>query len=131
MDMTIRIADDGTGTELGSLSQWLKADDRFAGRTRVLRGATTRDILSGGLPEAIAVALAPGGVVTAAATVLITWLRHRTGTVKVTGTRPDGTAFEIDATQVRNLDAAGIRALTEDIARTGQDLAATAEEPQE
>ncbi|WP_328457021.1 MULTISPECIES: effector-associated constant component EACC1 [unclassified Amycolatopsis] len=115
MDLTLRITAGDPVGELSSLNDWLAADDRFA--VRVLRGTGAPGTLAAGLPEALAVALAPGGVATAIATVLVTWIRHRTGAVKITGTRPDGTTFALEATHVKDLDAAGVRELTEKIVR--------------
>jgi hypothetical protein len=48
--------------------------------------------------------------------VLVTWIRHRTGSVKITGTRPDGSTFDLEATHVRDLDAAAVRELAAKIA---------------
>ncbi|WP_284739964.1 effector-associated constant component EACC1 [Amycolatopsis sp. RTGN1] len=115
MDLIIRITADDAVAELGSLNDWLSADEQLRGRIHVLAAAGEPGTLAAGLPEALAVALAPGGVATAVATVLVTWIRHRTGSVKITGTRPDGSTFDLEATHVRNLDAAAVRELTAEI----------------
>jgi hypothetical protein len=43
------------------------------------------------------------------ASVIIAWLRRRTGSVSVSMTRPDGSTVELTAERVRALDASGVR----------------------
>ncbi len=119
MTLIVKIAAGDTVTELASLSRWLSAEETMTGAVQVVTTANKPGTLAGGLPEAIAIALAPGGMATAAATVLITWLRHRSGSVKITGTRPDGAMFTLEAARVKNLDATEVEALAERITGDG------------
>jgi hypothetical protein len=51
--------------------------------------------------------IAVGSLGPALATVLVTWLKTRVGRVRLRVTRPDGVTVEMDAEQVRGLDAEG------------------------
>ncbi|KZB84791.1 effector-associated constant component EACC1 [Amycolatopsis regifaucium] len=116
MDLTIRITAEDAVAELGSLNDWLSADEQLRGRIDVLAAAGEPGTLAGGLLEALAVALAPGGVATVVATVLVTWIRHRTGSVKITGTCPGRLDVRSRSHTCANLDAAAVRELTAKIA---------------
>ncbi|WP_018348269.1 effector-associated constant component EACC1 [Longispora albida] len=97
--------------DLHSLREWLVAEDLLRGRVRAVRPIPDPGTL-GSVVETLAVMLGPGGVATAIASVLITWLRRRTGNVKVQVTAPDGSSMELSATNVRNVDAATLEKLT-------------------
>ncbi|WP_445548413.1 effector-associated constant component EACC1, partial [Frankia sp. CiP1_Cm_nod1] len=59
-----------------------------------------------------------GAAGTGCATVVVTWLRTRVGDVTVTVTSgPDGPAIDLNATNVRNLDAEGLRRQIADVVR--------------
>jgi membrane-associated two-gene conflict system component 1 (EACC1) len=81
---------------------------------------------SGGLglvPEGLALLLAPG-VATAAASVLISWLRNRAGPVTVSITRRDGSTRTVTAANVRTMTVAQVAALLDEAGEAAASLAA-------
>jgi hypothetical protein len=90
---------------------WLGEEPCLRGRVRIVE----HDPLPGMLGSVAAVVEAvaePGGVITALATVAVTWLRCRTGKVSLSVRGRDGTPdLTITAERAKNLDAAGIRDL--------------------
>lgn len=116
-DLRITVAGQGAVAELRSLRAWLTSESALRGRVRLIQGQAAPDAL-GSLPEALVVALGPGGVATAAATVLIAWIRRRTGDVSVRVSRSDGAETEVTATHVRGLDAAAVREMVAEWSRS-------------
>jgi hypothetical protein len=101
--------------ELGSLWSWLLDDEDLRGRVEICQAVPVPGTM-GTVPDVLLVAL--GGVGPAFATVLVTWLRTRVGSVRITLTpRPGCPALNLHATNVRGLDATGIRCQIAEVVR--------------
>jgi hypothetical protein len=99
---------DTPSSELLSLYDWLVKEDLGAG-VRLTRRPPRPGSL-GPVLESILVAVGPGGVAAAFASVLVAWLRRRVSDQSVKITRPDGTIFELTVTHLRGLDESALRA---------------------
>ncbi|WP_431929230.1 effector-associated constant component EACC1 [Amycolatopsis tucumanensis] len=108
--MTLTVAADRAGDEARSLREWLLGQEELRGRVRLVDSPPEPGRL-GSVVETLAVALGPGGVATATATVLIAWLRRRASDVTITVKKPDGD-FELTATNVKGVDAGELAELT-------------------
>ncbi|MFD8361888.1 hypothetical protein ACH4GZ_28380 [Streptomyces hygroscopicus] len=117
MDVTVAITGTGAADELRSLHQWLIAEEELRGRVRLVESPPPTGTL-GSIPQMLAVALAPGGVAAALASVAIAWMRHRTGEVVCKMTRSDGASVEVSAQRVRGTDVAEVRELVAELAKT-------------
>jgi Effector Associated Constant Component 1 len=117
VDVSVAVVGDSGADGMRSLYEWLAGDDELRGRIR-LRPTPAAPGTLGPVLNSLVIALGPGGVATATASVLISWIRHRTGNQSVRITRPDGTSFELTVTRVRGLDAAGVRDLVAEISRS-------------
>ncbi|GAA1612934.1 effector-associated constant component EACC1 [Kribbella karoonensis] len=82
MDVDIRIAG-GSDDDLGALRDWLSAEDELRGHIRTV-DAPIGETELGSLPELLTVACGAGGAGTALATALITWLKTRRTSAKLT-----------------------------------------------
>jgi hypothetical protein len=91
------------------LAEWLVSDDALYGNVR-LTAPVVPDGAMGAVLSEIAVLLGPGGVAMAFASVLITWLRRRSGSVSVRITRSDGSEVRLAAENVRALTPDEVRA---------------------
>ncbi len=110
MEVTLTVAADRAGDEARSLREWLLGQEELRGRVRLVDSPPEPGRL-GSVVETLAVALGPGGVATATATVLIAWLRRRASDVTITVKKPDGD-FELTATNVKGVDAGELAELT-------------------
>jgi hypothetical protein len=115
--VVVEVVGDRSADELRSLRDWLVAEEELRGRVRLELPPPEPGAL-GSAVEALTVALGPGGVATAAASVLISWLRRRTGNVSVKVVRPDGTSTEFSATNVSGLDATEVRRIAAELSRS-------------
>ena len=110
--LAVTLATTGTGAVGGesttALADWLEADEELRGHVRREAEPVPEGALGAELAQLV-VSLGSSGAVTAMASVIIAWLRRRTGSVSVSLTRPDGSAVELTAERVRALDAAGVR----------------------
>lgn len=113
----VEVIGDRSADELRSLRDWLVAEEQLRGRVR-LESPPPEPGALGSVVEALTVALGPGGVATAAASVLISWLRRRTSDISVKMTLPDGTSTEFSTTNVSGLDAAEVRRITAELSRS-------------
>jgi len=102
--------------DVRSLRQWMVADEMLRGRVRVSTAPPDHGTL-GGVVETLTVALGPGGVATALASVLISWIRRRTGNVSVKISKPDGASYEFSATNIRSLSGVELQEVTAKLAR--------------
>jgi hypothetical protein len=113
MEVIVSVSgEDSASEELFSLRQWLADEEELRGRVRLLEGSPRPGRL-GGLPEAVAILLGPGGAGAVLATSLIAWIRQRTGDITLRVTRSDGSSLELEARRVRGLTAAGVSAQVE------------------
>lgn len=117
MDVSVVIVGDRAGEELRSLRAWLVEENELRGRVRLRQRPPEPDEL-GAVDDVLTVAFGPGGAATVLASVLITWIRHRTGNVTVKLTRPDGTSVDVTAKHVRGLAAADVHTLTAELSRS-------------
>ncbi|MGW6753148.1 effector-associated constant component EACC1 [Streptomyces sp. NPDC055006] len=99
----------GGATESTDLAVWLDEEDALRGLVRREAGPVPEGALGGELQQ-LAVGLTSGGVATALASVVVAWLRRRTGSVTVRISGRDGFELEVRADQVRNMDAEQLRA---------------------
>ncbi|MDH6579121.1 hypothetical protein [Kitasatospora sp. MAP5-34] len=110
----VQVEGGGSADDVRSLRQWLVAEDELRGRV-VLAETPPPPGALGAVVDALTVALGPGGVATAIASVLISWIRRQRGSVSVKVTRPDGTVTELSATHVSGLEPARLRELTAEL----------------
>jgi hypothetical protein len=93
----------GDPAEVRSLEAWLVGRDELRGRVRSVPAAPSPGAM-GSLADVLMVAVEHGGAVaTAAASVLISWIRRQSGKVSVTAKRPDGSKTTFTADHVRGL----------------------------
>ena len=110
--LRVRVHEGDALTELPSLKAWLSDTAELRGRVTGVELPPPPGTL-GPLLDAIDVALGPGGAATAFATAIIAWIRHRSSSVKITISRPDGERVELEASRVRGLDADSLQAQVE------------------
>ncbi len=67
--------------------------------------------MTGSVAETLMVTVGQGGVATAVASVLISWIRRQSGKVSVNLTRPDGAEVTITADRIRGLTTEEVRSL--------------------
>lgn len=119
---TVPGSPNGSADALRSLRSWLLEADERVGRVE-LRHAEPQPGQLGSLTDALVVALGSGGAGTALASVLITWLRHRTTDLTIKVTRADGSSFEVSGQRLRRIDApalgAEVQRLTGQLTGTG------------
>ncbi|WP_308012154.1 effector-associated constant component EACC1 [Actinacidiphila acidipaludis] len=125
MDVTLEVEGHRAADELRSLREWLLNEDGLRGRVRLVDGPVVPGTLGAGV-EALAVALAPGGIATAVASVLIAWIRHRTSDVTLKVTRPDGTSYELTATDVPDFGTAAVADLAAQLSASAASTPAVA-----
>ncbi|MFI1398480.1 hypothetical protein [Streptomyces sp. NPDC020681] len=95
--------------------------DREDLRDSVRRVDYNDGVLRGALPEALAIILGPG-VLTAASTVIISWLRHQTSDIKLHVTGRRGQEVTLEGARVREADRAQLQALASElITQLGED----------
>jgi Effector Associated Constant Component 1 len=121
MDVEVMTGGVASGDELLSLRTWLLDEPEFRGRVS-LRETPPQPGKMGPITDALVLALASGGGVVLAraalrtlGSVLVAWLRSRTGQVEVTARRADGAEVTLSATQVRRLSAADVAQLLDDL----------------
>ncbi|MET8630553.1 hypothetical protein ABZW30_43805 [Kitasatospora sp. NPDC004669] len=113
MDVTLAAAGGQGADELRSLRAWLTDVDELRGRVTSVESPPVPGTL-GPVLDALAVALGPGGVATALATAVFSWIRQRRGEVTLKISRPDGASVEISGKRVQGLDDRMIRELLAD-----------------
>ncbi|MFI5776467.1 hypothetical protein [Nocardia sp. NPDC051570] len=121
MEVVIRVdGGDRADDELRSLREWLIAHETLRGRVELTTTPPAPGRL-GAVTDALTIALGSGGAIAASATalstVLITWIRRRTGGITVKLTKPDGATIEYHAENVRQLSASEIRDATTQLVR--------------
>lgn len=112
------------GSEVSDLSTALDSHPQLRGRTHL----NTERHHASGLNQTLTtllVDLSPA-VLGAFTTILLTWIRHRTGTTRLTVRRPDGARIELSAQRVRSLNADQLTALS---AQLTEALSPTAQTP--
>jgi hypothetical protein len=104
------------GTQESTLAAYLQTQPGLHGRVQL----TTGGHRPGGITQSLATVIAEVGpaAATALGTALVTWLRHRTSSTRITVRRPDGTRFELDAQRVRALGAPELAQLVDQLSAT-------------
>lgn len=110
MEMTISVVGRDSADELRSLRAWLAEERSLRNGVRLVDSAEVVGTL-GSVVDVLAVTVGPGGLVTALATALVSWIRHRTSDVTLRVTRPDGTKIELTAARLPGADPAAVAAL--------------------
>lgn len=105
----VRLSVSGSSVEVADLADWLDEDDALRGRVRREVGRVPDGALGGELQQLV-VGLTSSGVATAVASVIVAWLRRRTGSVTVRVSRSDGFEVELRADQVRSMNPEQLRA---------------------
>lgn len=108
MVVDIVLSVSGGAAEAADLAAWLDEEHALRGRVRLDAGPVLDGALGGELQQLV-VGLTSGGVATAVASVIVAWLRRRTGSVTVRVLGRDGFELEVRADQVRNMDAEQLR----------------------
>ncbi|WBB81857.1 hypothetical protein O7606_11130 [Micromonospora sp. WMMD882] len=108
MDVRVTVDADDRQVESESLHQWLVESAELRGRVVPVESPPPPGALGPTL-DAILVAVAPGSVATALATILVTWIRHRGGAVRIEIELPDGRRARLEADKVRTLTDAQLR----------------------
>jgi hypothetical protein len=116
VEVAVEIEAAHTADELRSLRDWLIAERRLRGQVRLIPRPSEAGSL-GAAVELLTVALGPGGTATALATVLISWIRRRSGSVRAKVTKGDGTTVELTTTNTRGLTASEVQRMIDTLAR--------------
>jgi Effector Associated Constant Component 1 len=118
VDLTVTLAAEPAGDELRELRHLLNEEDELRGQVQLVERPPREGEL-GGLIEALSVSLGPGGAGAAVfASVLISWIRHRTGSARVVVRRPDGAETEVTAERVRSMDATQLRSMVQELSQS-------------
>ncbi|MDG4792467.1 hypothetical protein [Micromonospora sp. WMMD1082] len=108
MDVRILVDSEHGAVHLAELHHWLADVPELRGRLTPLEAPPPPGVLGPTL-EALLLAIAPGSVATAFATALVSWLRHRSGAVRVELELPDGSRVKLEADRVREMTDAELR----------------------
>lgn len=116
IDLSLEGAD-ASADELRSLQSWLAEEDELRGLVQGRESPPAADRL-GPVLEALEVVTGPAaGVMTAS---VVAWLRSRVGDVKLIVTPRRGERIELQAKNVRSLDAEELAALTAQLTKAAQ-----------
>ncbi len=116
VDLTITVGGGTESEELYSLRRWLVGEDQLRGKVRAIERPPDPGKL-GSLPEALVIALGPGGGGTVLAGAVIAWIRHRSGNVVLRVNKADGSSLEVEGRRLRGLTAADVFAYVEQLGR--------------
>lgn len=114
MEAAISIDGPDPAVHARSLYAWLAGEDELRGAVRLV-GSPPQPGRLGATTELLTVALAPGGVVTVLAGLLVAWVGRPTGVRSVTVTRADGTSVTVTTEQARETGGAGSRQLADQV----------------
>ncbi|AOP49693.1 hypothetical protein [Streptomyces lydicus] len=92
------IGDEGVG-ELTALLQWLRAERQLSGLVQPAFRAAGPEELSGGVLDAVIVAVGSGGFGVVLAQSLTAWLKSRRPAVKFTITSPEGVTEHLETAE--------------------------------
>ena len=115
VEVGLRVTTEDAVAAMRSLEAWLAGREELHGRVRPVVAVPEPGAM-GSAAEVLMVALSQGGVATAAASVLISWIRRQHGKVSVTAKRPDGAEITLAADHVRGLTSEEIPALVTELA---------------
>ncbi|MGH3720650.1 MAG: effector-associated constant component EACC1 [Pseudonocardiaceae bacterium] len=117
MQVRLTVDGDDAPAAMRSLEAWLVGHDELRGRVRPVVEAPQPGTM-GSVADVLMVTLGQGGVATAVASVLISWIRRQSGTVSVRATRSDGAEFTVTAEHVRGLTTEEVRSVVNQLAAT-------------
>lgn len=117
MEVRLTVAGDDPTAAMRSLEAWLAGHDELRGRVRSVVMAPQPGTM-GTVAEVLMVAVGHAGVATAVASVLISWIRRRSGKVSVNVTRPDGAEITLTADHVRGLTTEEVRSMVTQLEAT-------------
>ncbi|GAB2512710.1 hypothetical protein GCM10027167_13800 [Nocardia heshunensis] len=121
VDIAIRIEAQDVSAELAALRDWLGAEDELRGRVQPEPMFLDVGKL-GPVLDTLVVALGSGGAVAASAkalsAVVIQWLQRRTGDVKITLVRADGSSLEYEAKAVSGMTLSEVDAAVDKLSRS-------------
>ena len=117
MEVRLTVTGEDATAAMQSLAAWLAGDDKLRGRVRPVVVAPQPGTM-GSAVEVLMVAVEHGGLATAVASVLISWIRRQSGKVSVSAARPDGTKITVTVGQVRAATTEDVGVLVTEIAAT-------------
>lgn len=117
MQVRLTVTGNDAPAAMRSLHAWLAGQDELRGRVRSVMEAPEPGAM-GSVVEALLVTLGPGGVASAVASVLISWIRRQSGAISVSATRPDGMEVTVTADHVRGLNTEEIRSVVDQLGAT-------------
>ncbi|MDP9794915.1 hypothetical protein J2S43_003427 [Catenuloplanes nepalensis] len=117
MDSVALVSLSEPSEELRDLLGWLGEEPELRGRVTPVEHAPLPGTLGPWL-EAVAIAVAPGGVAAVLASAVITWLRNRHSDVTVRIETPDGAVIEVDAKRIDALKSGELIAEVQRITRS-------------
>jgi hypothetical protein len=126
----LSVGGDEPADQTRSLLEWLIEVEELRGRVKAVESPPRQGTL-GPVLEGLAVALGPGGVATALAASLVSWIRHRSGDVELRVTLRDGASVEVSAKRVRGLDGPTLAAQVEQLTQLLQSDSAGQEDDEE
>ncbi len=115
MTVLVTIAEGGSADLLRNLYTWLVNEPDLRGRVLLRQTPAVPDKL-GPSADALQLMLGAGGGAATAASVIIAWLRSRSGEITVKLTRGDQT-LEVSAKGLRGMNAEALRDLTTHITK--------------
>jgi hypothetical protein len=117
MEVGLTVVGDDATAGMRSLEAWLAGHDELRGRVRPVVTVPQPGTM-GSVADVLMVALGQGGVATAMASVLISWIRRQSGKVSVNVTHPDGTTITLSADHVRGLTTEEVRSVITQLGTT-------------
>jgi hypothetical protein len=117
MQLRLTVAGDDAPAVTRSLEEWLADHEQLRGRVRPVVTAPQPGTM-GSVADVLMVTVGPGGVATAVASVLISWIRRQRGTVSVSARRPNGAEITLSAEHVRGLTPEEVRSLVTQLEAT-------------
>jgi hypothetical protein len=109
MPKAVTLSLTGGFDDAAALDVELNSESDLRGHVRRIPVESPPGTLGGELPQLL-VTLGSGGLATALASVIVVWLRQRTGSVSIRITRADGSGLELAAERVRKMDHDALRA---------------------
>ncbi len=116
MRITVQASDHrDPGRQEGDLAAFLDQQPQLRSRVHLIDDGRQ----AGGISQSVAMIIVDLGptLLGTFASLVIAWLRHRTGNTKVTITRADGTKLDLQAQRVKNLSAAELTALATELGK--------------
>jgi hypothetical protein len=110
VEVGLRVLGPDVTALMGSLEAWLTGREELRGGVRAVAPAPYPGAM-GSAADVLMVVLGQGGVATALASVLISWIRGQSGKVSVTAKRRDSAEIIVTADRVRGLTQDGIQLL--------------------